>query len=85
MNRERWLILYCMAVGTLGWIWLLISGPISAPWPVLLLFLVSGAADRSAGFRVPPSDPHSLVGIVLVTGALALGAPTARWWRRSRG
>ena len=39
MSRERWLILYCMAVGTLGWIWLLLSGSMSAPWPVLLLFL----------------------------------------------
>src|SRR4051794_25045180 len=73
MNRERWLILYCMAVGTLGWIWLLLSGPTSAPWPVLLLFLFLALLIEGAGFRVPPSDPHSLVGIVLLTGALALG------------
>src|SRR5262245_57730446 len=31
---------------------------------------------ESAGFRVPPSDPHSLVGIVVLTAALALGVPT---------
>jgi serine phosphatase RsbU (regulator of sigma subunit)/putative methionine-R-sulfoxide reductase with GAF domain len=74
VNRERWLILYCIAVGTLGWIWLLLSGPISAPWPVLLLFLFLALLVEGAGFRVPPSDPHSLVGIVLLTGALALGA-----------
>ncbi|HEU5101688.1 MAG TPA: SpoIIE family protein phosphatase, partial [Roseiflexaceae bacterium] len=74
MNRERWLILYCIAVGTLGWIWLLLlSGPISAPWSILLLFLFLALLVESAGFRVPPSDPHSLVGIVLLTGALALG------------
>ena len=73
MNRERWLILYCIAVGTLGWIWLLLSGSISAPWAVLLLFLFVALLVESAGFRVPPSDPHSLVGIVLLTGALALG------------
>ncbi|MDQ2998853.1 MAG: GAF domain-containing protein, partial [Chloroflexota bacterium] len=73
MNRERWLILYCIAVGTLGWIWLLLSGPISAPWVVLLLFLFLALLVESAGFRVPPSDPHSLVGIVLLTGAMALG------------
>jgi serine phosphatase RsbU (regulator of sigma subunit)/putative methionine-R-sulfoxide reductase with GAF domain len=73
VNRERWLILYCIAVGTLGWIWLLLSGSISAPWPVLLLFLFLALLVESAGFRVPPSDPHSLVGIVLLTGALALG------------
>jgi serine phosphatase RsbU (regulator of sigma subunit)/putative methionine-R-sulfoxide reductase with GAF domain len=75
VNRERWLIIYCMAVGTLGWIWLL-SGSISAPWPVLLLFLFLALLIEGAGFRVPPSDPHSLVGIVLLTGALALG-PTS--------
>src|SRR5829696_1225365 len=65
-----------MAVGTLGWIWLFLSGPISAPWPVLLLFLFLALLIEGAGFRVPPSDPHSLVGIVLLTGALALG-PTS--------
>src|SRR5215212_4639107 len=57
----------------LGWIWLLLSGPISAPWAILLLFLFLALLVESAGFRVPPSDPHSLVGIVLLTGALALG------------
>jgi len=74
VNRERWLILYCIAVGMLGWIWLLLSGSINAPWVVLLLFLFLALLVESAGFRVPPSDPHSLVGIVLLTGALALGA-----------
>jgi serine phosphatase RsbU (regulator of sigma subunit)/putative methionine-R-sulfoxide reductase with GAF domain len=73
VNRERWLILYCMAVGTLGWAWLLLSSPISAPWPLLLLFLFLALLIESAGFRIPPSDPHSLVGIVLLTAALALG------------
>jgi len=58
----------------LGWIWLLLSGSINAPWVVLLLFLFLALLVESAGFRVPPSDPHSLVGIVLLTGALALGA-----------
>src|SRR5262249_7294171 len=62
------------AVGVLGWIWLLLSGPISASWPVLLLFLFLALLVEGAGFRVPPSDPHSLVGIVLLTGALALGS-----------
>ena len=84
VNRERWLILYCIAVGALGWIWLLLSGPISAPWPVLLLFLFLALLVESAGFRVPPSDPHSLVGIVLLTARWRLARPTARWWPRSR-
>jgi serine phosphatase RsbU (regulator of sigma subunit)/putative methionine-R-sulfoxide reductase with GAF domain len=73
VNRERWLILYCIVVGTLGWIWLFLSGSISAPWSILLLFLFLALLVESAGFRVPPSDPHSLVGIVLLTSALALG------------
>ncbi|HEX9370255.1 MAG TPA: GAF domain-containing SpoIIE family protein phosphatase [Roseiflexaceae bacterium] len=75
MNRERWLILYCLAVGALGWAWLLLSGPRDLPWPLLLLFLALALMIESAGFRVPPSDPHSLVGIVLLTAALVLGAP----------
>jgi hypothetical protein len=74
VNRERWLILYCIAIGALGWIWLFLGSPISAPWPVLLLFLFLALLVEGAGFRVPPADPHSLVGIVLVTCALALGA-----------
>jgi serine phosphatase RsbU (regulator of sigma subunit)/putative methionine-R-sulfoxide reductase with GAF domain len=75
VNRERRLILYCVAVGTVGWVWLLLSGPFSTPWPILLLFLALALLVESAGFRIPPSDPHSLVGIVLVTAALALGPP----------
>src|SRR5215212_7305893 len=59
----------------LGWIWLLLSGPISAPWAILLLFLILALLVESAGFRVPPADPHSLVGIVLLTAALAFGPP----------
>jgi serine phosphatase RsbU (regulator of sigma subunit)/putative methionine-R-sulfoxide reductase with GAF domain len=72
MSRERWLILYCLAVGALGWIWLLFE-PIAAPLPLLLLFLALALMVESAGFRVPPSDPHSLVGIVLLTAALTMG------------
>jgi len=62
-----------LRLGRWGWIWLLLSGSISVPWAVLLLFLFLALLVESAGFRVPPSDPHSLVGIVLLTGALALG------------
>jgi serine phosphatase RsbU (regulator of sigma subunit)/putative methionine-R-sulfoxide reductase with GAF domain len=75
MSRERWLILYCLSVGVLGWAWLL-SGLREPPWTLLLLFLALALMIESAGFRVPPSDPHSLVGIVLLTAALALGVPT---------
>jgi serine phosphatase RsbU (regulator of sigma subunit)/putative methionine-R-sulfoxide reductase with GAF domain len=75
VTRERWLIVYCLSVGALGWAWLLASGPEGQPWSVLLLFLALALLVESAGFRIPPADPHSLVGIVLLTGALALGAP----------
>jgi serine phosphatase RsbU (regulator of sigma subunit)/putative methionine-R-sulfoxide reductase with GAF domain len=76
VNRERWLILYCLSVGVLGWAWLLSSGLREPPWALLLLFLALALMVESAGFRVPPSDPHSLVGIVLLTAALSLGVPT---------
>jgi serine phosphatase RsbU (regulator of sigma subunit)/putative methionine-R-sulfoxide reductase with GAF domain len=73
VTRERWLIAYCLAVGTLGWVWLAASGLNRLPWTVVLLFLALALMVEGAGFRVPPSDPHSLVGIVLLTAALALG------------
>ena len=76
MSRERWLILYCLSVGVLGWAWLLLSGLSQPPWALVLLFLALALMVESAGFRVPPSDPHSLVGIVLLTAVLSLGAPT---------
>jgi serine phosphatase RsbU (regulator of sigma subunit)/putative methionine-R-sulfoxide reductase with GAF domain len=76
LSRERWLILYCLSVGVLGWAWLLSSGLRQPPWALLLLFLALALMVESAGFRVPPSDPHSLVGIVLLTAALSLGVPT---------
>ena len=72
MRREFWLILYCVCIGTLGWA-LLLSGPISANPAQLLLFVILALMIESVGFRVPPADPHSLVGVVLLTAALALG------------
>jgi serine phosphatase RsbU (regulator of sigma subunit)/putative methionine-R-sulfoxide reductase with GAF domain len=76
VSRERWLTLYCLAIGAIGWIWLSLAGPITISTPLLLLFLILALLVESAGFRVPPSDPHSLVGIVLLTAALALGPPS---------
>lgn len=73
MSRERWLIFYCAVVGTLGWVWLLLSGPAGVDWQTFGLFLIVALLIESAGFRVPPADPHSLVGITLVTAALTLG------------
>jgi serine phosphatase RsbU (regulator of sigma subunit)/putative methionine-R-sulfoxide reductase with GAF domain len=42
---------------------------------VVLFLSALAVLVESAGFRVPPADPHSLVGVVLITAALALGAP----------
>jgi serine phosphatase RsbU (regulator of sigma subunit)/putative methionine-R-sulfoxide reductase with GAF domain len=75
VNRERWLILYCLAVGALGWAWLILNGLPDLPWTLVVLFLALALLVESAGFRVPPSDPHSLVGVVVLTTALAIGAP----------
>ena len=60
MSRERRLIIYCLELGAAGWLWLLLSGPFAVAVPVALLFLILALLVESAGFRVPPSDPHSL-------------------------
>jgi serine phosphatase RsbU (regulator of sigma subunit)/putative methionine-R-sulfoxide reductase with GAF domain len=74
VNRERWLIIYALAVGLCGWSLMAFAAPPITPWPTLLLFIVIAVLIESVGFRVPPSDPHSLVGIVILTAALALGS-----------
>lgn len=73
MNRERRLILYCLVVGAVGWTALFLSSPGAAPWGVLALFIVLALLIEAAAFRVPPADPHSLTGIVILSAALALG------------
>lgn len=73
MNREWRLILYCIVVGAAGWAALLLSGPGAATWSMLALFLLLALLVEAAAFRVPPADPHSLAGIVIVAAALALG------------
>ncbi|MCS6938192.1 MAG: SpoIIE family protein phosphatase [Roseiflexus sp.] len=73
MNRERRLILYCLVVGAVGWTALILSSPGAAPWGVLALFVVLALLIEASAFRVPPADPHSLTGIVILSAALALG------------
>jgi serine phosphatase RsbU (regulator of sigma subunit)/putative methionine-R-sulfoxide reductase with GAF domain len=73
VNRERWLLLYSLAVGALGWGALVVSRPDLSRWPELLLFIVLALLIEGVGFRVPPADPQSLVGVVLIAAALALG------------
>ncbi|PJF23711.1 MAG: hypothetical protein CUN53_21505, partial [Phototrophicales bacterium] len=73
MNRERQLILYCLVVGAVGWTALILSSPGAAPWGILALFIILALLVEAAAFRVPPADPHSLTGIVILAAALALG------------
>ena len=75
VKREYWLNTYCIAVGLLGWMWLAAVIPSDLSWLVILFSVALAVLVESVGFRVPPSDPHSLVGVVLITAALALGAP----------
>lgn len=76
MRREHWLILYCLVIGGCGWFWALIAprAPV-APSTFILFALIALLVD-CLGFRVPPGDPHSLVGAVLLTAALALDPAT---------
>jgi serine phosphatase RsbU (regulator of sigma subunit)/putative methionine-R-sulfoxide reductase with GAF domain len=73
VNRERRLIIYCLVVGVAGWAALVLSSPGAAPWGVVALFVVLALLVEAAAFRVPPADPHSLTGIVILSAALALG------------
>ncbi|NNJ11642.1 SpoIIE family protein phosphatase [Chloroflexales bacterium ZM16-3] len=78
MNRERLLLLYCLIVGGVGWIWLTLTPSTPTPLFPLLLFGVITLAVDMLSFRVPPTDAHSMGGLVLLMAALALGpAPTA--------
>lgn len=78
MNRERLLLAYCLAAGGIGWLWLALTPQTSAPLSALLLFSALALAVDALSFRVPPTDAHSLGGLVLLMAALALGpAPAA--------
>ncbi|MCS6840503.1 MAG: SpoIIE family protein phosphatase [Roseiflexus sp.] len=72
-NREQWLILYCLVMGAVGWAALILSSPGAAPWSIVALFVILALLIEAAAFRVPPADPHSLSGIVILSAALALG------------
>jgi serine phosphatase RsbU (regulator of sigma subunit)/uncharacterized protein YigA (DUF484 family) len=72
VNRERRLILYCLVVGAVGWTALILSSPGAAPWGDLALFIILALLIEAVAFRVPPADPHSLTGIVILSAALAL-------------
>ena len=72
MSRNRALLLYCALVGGAGWLWLALSLPQQrADAGPLILFVLLALLIECFGFRTPPSDPHSLAGIVVVTAAFA--------------
>jgi serine phosphatase RsbU (regulator of sigma subunit)/GAF domain-containing protein len=77
VNRERLLILYSLGVGGLGWAWLALTPQLSLPLAALMLFAALALAVDTLSFRVPPTDAHSLGGLVLLSAALALGPPAA--------
>ncbi|KAB8143986.1 SpoIIE family protein phosphatase [Chloroflexia bacterium SDU3-3] len=72
MRRESWLIIYCVCAGALGWV-LLLAQPLHPTSPQLLWLLALALLVESTGFRAPPADSVSLVGVVLLTAALVLG------------
>ncbi len=76
MSRERLLILYSLAFGSIGWIWLLLTPPTTTPLAALALFGALALAVDLLSFRTPPADTHSLSGIALITAALTLGPAT---------
>ena len=74
LQRSYALISFCLVIGILGWVITIASGPVLTIG-VLLLFVVLAILTELAGFRIPPADPHSLTGMVLLGATLALGPP----------
>ncbi len=77
MTRERLLIGYALAVGAVGWLWLIVTPQLPTPLAALLLFGALALAIDTLSFRNPPAEAYSLVGIVLLTAALAIGPAAA--------
>lgn len=73
MSRERLLLLYCLLVGGAGWVWLTLTPQPATPLRALLLFGALALAVDTLSFRIPPTDAHSLGGVVIFTATLALG------------
>lgn len=84
--RRAWAVsLYCLVVGGSGWCWLLLTPLPAVPLVGLLLFGLVALLIDSLGFRLPPGDPHSLVGVILLAAALALGPPAGALIAASEG
>ena len=76
MKRPWILISYCLLSGGSGWLWLLFLPSPPTSLPIIVLFSLIALLIDILGFRTPPGDPHSLVGIILLTAALTLSPAT---------
>jgi serine phosphatase RsbU (regulator of sigma subunit)/putative methionine-R-sulfoxide reductase with GAF domain len=78
VSRERLLSGYALVLGAIGWAWLIATPQLSGTHlAALVLFAALALAVDTLSFRIPPADPYSLGGIVLLTAALALGPAAA--------
>ncbi len=77
MSRERLLLVYALAGGALGWIWLWLTPGLSVAPATLALFAALALALDALSIRLPPADAYSLAGVVLLTAALSLGPAAA--------
>lgn len=74
MKREHWLIVYSIGVGLagLGVVAGFYTPPLVPYWHVGV-FIIIALLIESVGFRVPPADPHTLTGVVILSITMACG------------
>ncbi len=74
MKREQWLIVYSISVGLAGW-GVLVGWftPLQIPLLHVVIFVATALLIEGVGFRVPPADPHTLTGVVVLGITLACG------------
>jgi serine phosphatase RsbU (regulator of sigma subunit)/putative methionine-R-sulfoxide reductase with GAF domain len=64
-------------VGGFGWLWLLVSPPVTSSLWLILLFVGLALAIETSRLRLSTNDPHSMVGVVFLTALLTLGPSDA--------
>lgn len=75
MKREHWLIVYSIGVGLAG-VGILVGQytPPTIPLWHVVVFIMMALFIESVGFRVPPADPHTLTGVIVLSITFACGA-----------
>jgi serine phosphatase RsbU (regulator of sigma subunit)/putative methionine-R-sulfoxide reductase with GAF domain len=74
MTRHRAVTGYALLLGLSGWAWLAaVWQPVMPSVAAVVLFGLALIVE-AARIRVPPADPHSLVGVVMLAAVLILGA-----------